>query len=420
MKSYKNILYYRQMLAYTFVFMYLLCIAGCFPELSTTEQLQEFRAAGPITPQVDVNRLLNAKMHTGYYRVIPGDIIELQMPAVLRVVSSELTQWFAPASGHDDVEPYYFRLNDAGFISLPIIGKISITGLTLTEIEILIVNSYYPKYVEKLPSVICKVKEYQTQNITVLGGVVRPGLYRLSSEEMSLVAALMKAGGIINEGAALITVEHSDNSSDLKTESVSQPNLSLSRVNKRPTDSIGDDIRQIVRSLTIVKSSDIRSEASEPVSARAQPKKVDLAPIVLPVKNLNIPFADVVLLDGDTIRVEKLNPEVFTVLGPVTKPGVFPYPPDVRYNLMQALAFAGGPDLVLNPRYITVYRQDAAGQIVTATFHIDPKNMADASALMIKPGDVISVEMTPDVRTKMILREMLDVRLNYNLKELIE
>jgi hypothetical protein len=74
----------------------------------------------------------------------------------------------------------------------------------------------------------------------------------------------------------------------------------------------------------------------------------------------------------------------------------------------------------LNPRYITVYRQDAAGQIITATFHLDKKSLADASALMIKPGDVISVEMTPDVRTIMILREMLDIRFNYNLRDLTD
>jgi protein involved in polysaccharide export with SLBB domain len=396
------------------------CGSGCFPELSTTEQLQEFRAAGPITPQVDVNRLLNAKMHTGYYRVIPGDILELRMPAVLRIVSSDLTKWFAPAAGHDDVEPYLFRVNDAGFISLPIIGKISVAGLTLTEIELLIVNSYYPKYVAKLPSVICKVKEYQTQNVTVLGGVVRPGLYRLSSEEMSLVAALMKAGGIIDGGAALITVEHSDNSPAPKTESASRPDLSYSNTDNKPADSIGQDILEIINALAIVESSDIKNETLTPVPVRPQQKEGKTKPIVLPVKDLNIPFADVVLLDGDTIRIEKLNPEVFTVLGPVSKPGVFPYPPDVKYNLMQALAFAGGPDLILNPRYITVYRQDAAGQIITATFHLDKKSLADASALMIKPGDVISVEMTPDVRTIMILREMLDIRFNYNLRDLTD
>ena len=105
-KLYKSVLYCKYLFAYTFVLVCLLSLAGCYPELSSNEELQRLQAAGPITPQIDVNRLLNAKLHTGYYRVIPGDILELQMPAVLRVVSADLPAWFKPASGHDDVEPY--------------------------------------------------------------------------------------------------------------------------------------------------------------------------------------------------------------------------------------------------------------------------------------------------------------------------
>lgn len=388
MKSYKSILCCKYVFAWTFAFICLLFAAGCFPQLSTNEELQRFHAAGPITPQVDVNRLLNAKMHTGYYRVIPGDILELQLPAVLRVISPDLSSWFKPVSGHNDVEPYLFRASDAGIISLPIIGKIHVAGLTLTEIEILVVNSFYPKYVENLPSVICKVKEYQTQNITVLGGIVRPGLYRLNSDEMSLVAVLMKAGGIIDKGAALITIRHADHSADKRSEVTSD----IDRMNV--------------------------SEVSEIVSAKSRYNQVDLAPIVLPVKDMNIPFADVVLLDGDTIRVEKLDPEVFTVLGPVKSPGVFPYPPNVEYNLMQSLAFAGGLDIALDPRYVTIYRQDAESQIVSATFYLDGKTLARASGIMIKPGDVISVEVTAGVRTRLVLREMLIIRFGFDLNRL--
>lgn len=388
MKPYKNIFCCKYVCAYTFAFIYLLFAAGCYPELSTKEELQRFNAAGPITPQVDVNRLLNAKIHTGYYRVIPGDILELQMPAVLRVISPDLSAWFKPVSGHDDVEPYLFRVSDAGIISLPIIGKIPVAGLTLTEIEVLVVNAFYPKYVENLPSVICKVKEYQTQNITVLGGVVRPGLYRLNSDEMSLVAVLMKAGGIINKGAALITIRHAGHPADKRSEGTSD----IDRINV--------------------------SDGSEIVSAKSHKSQVDLAPIVLPVKDMNIPFADVVLLDGDTIKVEKLDPEVFTVLGPVKKPGVFPYPPDVEYNLMQSLAFAGGLDIALDPRYVTIYRQDAEGQVVSATFYLDGKTLARASGIMIKPGDVISVEVTAGVRTRLVLREMLIIRFGFDLNRL--
>ena len=141
--------------------------------------------------------------------------------------------------------------------------------------------------------------------------------------------------------------------------------------------------------------------------------------IILPVKGLNIPFADVALRDGDIIEVERFDPAVFTVLGPVKEPGTFDYPSDVQYNLMQALAFAGGPELVLDPRYVTIYRQDANGKIVSATFGFDKKFLANASNIKIKPGDVISVEMTLATRARLILKEMFYIRVGYDIDELI-
>ena len=51
------------------------------------------------------------------------------------------------------------------------------------------------------------------------------------------------------------------------------------------------------------------------------------------------------------------------------------------------------------------------------TFHLNSKTLATASAIMIKPGDVVSVEMTLDVRTRLVLREMLSVRFDYDLSE---
>jgi hypothetical protein len=200
------------------------------------------------------------------------------------------------------------------------------------------------------------------------------------------------------------------NPSDLGTESVSRPGLLPSKTDKMSVDSIKESIQHLVELLNV-------SDDPEMVSAKSHKKQVDLEPIVLPVKNMNIPFADVVLLDGDTIRVEKLDPEVFTVLGPVETPGVFPYPPDVDYNLMQALAFAGGLDIALNPRYVSIYRQDADGRIVTVTFCLDDKTLARASGIMIKPGDVVSVEMTMNVRVRLVLREMLSIRFDYDLSE---
>jgi hypothetical protein len=126
--------------------------------------------------------------------------------------------------------------------------------------------------------------------------------------------------------------------------------------------------------------------------------------LILPIKGLNIPFADVALQDGDSVIVERLQPPLFTVIGLVNSPGNFPYPPDVQYTLMQAIGFGEGLNLIAEPRYATIYRLKRNGTCIHATFPIRGNSkLADASNTLIKPGDIVAVEHTPRTRTAIFL-----------------
>lgn len=241
-----------------------LTLAGCGPKLSSPEQVREFEKAGPLKLEKEVN--LSGQAHIGPYRVVPGDILEFQMPAVLRVISSDLSEWLRPVYGHADIEPYLVRISNNGTIILPIVGELSASGKTLAEIELMVINAYYPKYVVNPPMVVCEVKKYQSE-----------------------------------------------------------------------------------------------------------------------------------------------NERVFTVIGLVNKSNAFPYPPDVQYNLMEALAFAGGLDMVADPRFLKIYRQDATGKVISATFGIDKKSLADAYSVVIKPGDVVYVDHTFRTRFNKFISDVFHI-----------
>jgi protein involved in polysaccharide export with SLBB domain len=108
----------------------------------------------------------------------------------------------------------------------------------------------------------------------------------------------------------------------------------------------------------------------------------------------DIPLDDIALKGGETIVVEPAPDRSFSVIGLVKRSGVFPYPAPRRYNLMQALATAGGVDENAAPRYATVYRVRADGKVIGATFKIDGTTLEDGSTVWIKDGDVISVDHT--------------------------
>ena len=234
--------------------------------MSRPDEVAKFHGAGPVKSETDSTGAVGLKGRPGPYRVVPGDILEFQMPAVLRVISSDLPEWLRPVYGHNDIEPYLARVGPAGTVTLPIVGEIPAAGRTLAEIEASAIDAYYPAYVVNLPMVVCEVKKYQSE-----------------------------------------------------------------------------------------------------------------------------------------------NERVFAVVGLVNKSDVFPYPPDVQYNLTEALAFAGGLDMVANPRYVKVYRQGADGEVVSATFGVDKKSLADAYNVVIKPGDVVYVDHTFRTRVNKFLADVIHI-----------
>ncbi|MCK4815611.1 SLBB domain-containing protein, partial [bacterium] len=106
---------------------------------------------------------------------------------------------------------------------------------------------------------------------------------------------------------------------------------------------------------------------------------------------------------------------VFTVMGLVNKPDAYDYPPDVQYNLMEALAFAGGLDMVADPRYVKVFRQEASGEVVQAVFGVGGKTLTDAYSVTIKPGDVIYVDHTLRTRMNKFLADVFHITVGANV-----
>ena len=256
-------------IVFSYIFFFALCLilAGCGPRISSADQKKEFEDAMPIVADLDDIGVEVASDDIGPYRVICGDILKFQMPVILRVISSDLSEWLKPRSvGEGGVEPYMARVDSEGKITLPIIGRMFVAGETLADIESAVIAAYYPKYVVNPPMVVCEVEQYRRE-----------------------------------------------------------------------------------------------------------------------------------------------NERVFTVMGLVNNPNAFPYPPDVQYNLMEALAFAGGLDMVADPKYVKIFRQGADGEIVSAVFGVGSKQMADAYSTAIKPGDVVYVDHTLITRTNQFLSNVFRI-----------
>ncbi len=315
---------------------------GCAQPQATSRlaDREEFRQAGPIRIQVDQAQMSEARASGGPHRLYEGDRLLLKMPVATR--SSAHEQPDAPFDMHCRVEA-------DGTILLPVIGKVAAAGKTLDELETTIRDAYFPRYVVRPPTIVARIEEYNSSKVHVLGAVRDPGTYELPKSEMSLVSALLAAGGIRDSGSASVTVRKSDQAAG------------------------------------------------------------EGRTILLPVKGLDVPFEDIVLSDGDTVEVQPRRLEVFSVIGLVKFPDTHPYPPEADYTLMQGLALSGGINTLADPRYVTVYRQKSDGTCIHARFSIRELASSPEGQIPLKPGDVVAVEQTARTHARVILAHILNI-----------
>lgn len=85
-----------------------------------------------------------------------------------------------------------YLVDSKGEIVLPVLGRIKVGGLTKEESIALIKDKLDPEYV-KDPSINIRITNFK---ITVLGDVMRPGVYNIPNERISIMEAIGLAGDL--------------------------------------------------------------------------------------------------------------------------------------------------------------------------------------------------------------------------------
>jgi len=96
-----------------------------------------------------------------------------------------------------------FKVDSSGNVTLPMIGSIKVTGLTVAELETQI-NTRLKKYVNN-PSVSVSVGEVRSHPVSVFGAVNSAGVYQVQGGK-TLIEVLSLAGGLKPEAGNTLTV----------------------------------------------------------------------------------------------------------------------------------------------------------------------------------------------------------------------
>lgn len=90
---------------------------------------------------------------------------------------------------------YGYNVSDSGNVEIPVIGKVNVVGLTLEEAKSSIIAQ--TKKFLKDPTVIVKLISFK---YSVLGEVIRPGIYTNFNNQLTVLEAISQAGDISSFG----------------------------------------------------------------------------------------------------------------------------------------------------------------------------------------------------------------------------
>lgn len=192
------------------------------------------------------------------------------------------------------------RVSERGTIMFPLIGEISVTGLTPTQVSKQIADKLRAGRFVVDPEVTVSIAQVNSRQVAVLGNVQKPGRYPLDATTAKVTDLLALAGGIAPTGSDQITVMTTRNG---KTE------------------------RREIDLAAMIRSGDL-------------------------TQNLE-------LQAGDTIYVGRA-PMIY-VTGEVTRAGAYRVEKDM--TVMQAIALGGGITPRGTDRGIRIHRKNGDGQI---------------------------------------------------------
>lgn len=274
---------------------------------------------------------------SGDFPIGPGDVLEISVPAIPELASR--------------VE----RVSVEGDISLPYIGKVKAAGMTQEALDAEL-HKRLLTYMHN-PRIFLTVKEYNSRQVAVLGSVMRPGMYTLTSSSDTLFDLVTRAGGVTTNADPIIQIIPAEEAPEEDEARVMEVASKLPRVKEDPAALVLKRTEPIV-----INTSELAHEGLQKY-------------LYLPARP-----GDVVMVPGGAqVLVE----------GWVERPGA--YPVTAGLTVTGVVAAAGGPQYPADLEHVKVIRPEKDGTKSVAIVDLEAVKGGDKADLRLKGGDIIEV-----------------------------
>jgi len=240
-------------------------ITGRWEHTPTRVPILEHLAAieTPEDEWVDISEITAEDLvpQTTVYRVAPGDVLTLSI-------------WDMIATNQVEVLPR--QVDPNGYVEIPQLGRIFVTGLTEKEVERRLSEAMLNLVADPLVSVV--VEQRREQTFYLMGNVAAPGPYVVPSTDFRLLQGLVGAGGIpqfVDELYVIRQVPLDDSINTIQQESSPTP----SGANPVDTPS-GEDLLDVIDDLS--SPGMISGSGSGLIAPSAQPGSDPLIDLIDP------------------------------------------------------------------------------------------------------------------------------------------
>jgi protein involved in polysaccharide export with SLBB domain len=364
-------------------------------------------------------------------KIQPGDVLDVTVSDLI---------------GENQYYPVPTRVLEDGTVRLPLVGSVTLAGLSLPGAEQAIFAAYCSQGILKKPQVTVALRETRKVRVFVLGAVNKPGQYELNANEADLLSALVNAGGLTQDASTMVELRRRMTPGSAPVPGRKDRNVvqsSYRTVGYRPQYSTlpepapiavaGNDwdkdypdgsagnspYHPVGANGTAagparnLPASVLRAEGTiepEPAS-RTIPNLPDGRAIHLDLTNeqdkqrLTQGFR---LENGDIISIDDRKAKPIYVIGMVNKPGEFQMPVDRDLRVLEAIGLAAGVDRNTIPDKALVIRQRPDGSGVLAIrVDLSQAKKDNSQNIRLMAGDTLSVEETVASYTRGLLRGAL-------------
>lgn len=318
----------------------------------------------------DVTNARTADLGRLSMQTVRSDIIEPQ-----DVIDVSIASGLEPAG---QVVPTPVRLDDTGVASIALIGPLRLAGLEPYAAEQSIAAAAVERGLFRAPQVTVTMRRKAVNRVTIIGAVEKQGVQELPRGQSTLLAALVAAGSLSERAGTVIEVRR-HGAADGRPVALS---------------GTGGDV-QLAAAVGPAAPGVLPPPGGVP--AAPQTLQIDLADLEAGSGR------DVQLQDGDIVRVETRDPVPVNVIGLVRKPGQFEMPVNKPLHLLDAIAMAGERSNPWADKIIVTRHVPSEKEPIVIETSLSAAKHDDASNLRLAPGDVVSVEETPQTTMNYII-----------------